>query len=183
LLPDLVSTPAETLLPRLIRFVPDAGIEQVEAWRGELQVLQREGAHVLQVDPASREHGALLEYTLPREGGRRPDVLVLQAGRVVVLEFKEAHRARPEDIDQVAAYARDLAHYHTGCDGLNVTAILVLAAARQVSREVDRVRVVSADGLGRLLLELARDTRGPVVGVHQILEGVGQWGQSHIVDI
>ncbi len=34
------------------------------------------------------EDGTLLEYRLPMEGGRRPDLIVLENGVVVVLEFK-----------------------------------------------------------------------------------------------
>ncbi len=41
-----------------------------------------EGAGVIVDD------GTLLEYKLPMEGGRRPDVLVLENDVVVVLEFK-----------------------------------------------------------------------------------------------
>jgi hypothetical protein len=45
---------------------------------------------------------------LPRERGRRPDVVMLAADTIVVLEFKDHHSALRPHIDQVASYARHL---------------------------------------------------------------------------
>ena len=89
-LPELVSSSTEALLNDLRRFVPDAGMAQVNAWRSSIEVLRQEGAQVLRLHAPSERHGTVLEYELPREAGRRPDVIVLQNGRVAVLEFKEA---------------------------------------------------------------------------------------------
>lgn len=156
----LVSTPQDALLARLIQFVPDAGRSQVHAWKQELGVLQREGAEVIELHPRARDHGAVLEYMLPREAGRRPDVVVLQNGRVVVVEFKETGLLRRADLDQVAAYARDLAGYHSACDGVEVVPVLVLCGSSAPQRTVDGVRVVPASSLGSTLLELARGASG-----------------------
>src|SRR5690606_10295073 len=90
----------------------------------------------------------------------RPDVLVLQNGRVVVMEFKQSGQLRRADLDQVRAYARDLSQYHTGCDGLDVVPLLVLCGAGAPVRCVDDVRVVPAAELGSTLLELARSASG-----------------------
>ena len=72
----------------------------------------------------------MLEYELPREGGRRPDVVVLQNGRIVVFEFKSTDKPCRADVDQVAAYARDLANYHSACAGIPVNPALVLPSRR-----------------------------------------------------
>ena len=85
---NLVEVSPGMILERLESFVPDAGIEQRRAWREEVGVLQAQGARVIAQQPSASYDGTVLEYLLPREGGRRPDVLVLQNGRVVVLEFK-----------------------------------------------------------------------------------------------
>lgn len=167
----MVQTPIFDLLQRLIQFVPDAGVAQVHAWKQELNILQSEGAEVLRFEPRASAHQAVLEYQMPREGGRRPDVLVLQNGRVAVLEFKESGIIRRADLDQVSAYARDLSHYHTGFDGLIVTPVLVLAGAIGLDQCIESVRVISADRLGRCLLEFAQDVRGPQVTASQVLEG------------
>jgi hypothetical protein len=97
--PSLVETSAETLLSALQRFVPDASREQHAAWRVSLTTLQAQGAQVLALHPPAREHAAVLEYMLPREGGRRPDVVVLQNGVVVVLEFKSIGTPRRADLE------------------------------------------------------------------------------------
>ena len=156
----LVSTPQEALLARLIQFVPDAGRAQVHAWKQELEVLQGQGAEVIELQPSARDHGTVLEYMLPREAGRRPDVVVLQNGRVVVVEFKESGRLRRADLDQVAAYARDLAGYHSACEHQEVIPLLVLCGSGAPERVVDGVRVVPAAHLGATLVELARGAEG-----------------------
>ena len=66
------------------------------------------GAVALRSVPGAGEHGTVLEYELPREGGRRPDVLMLGNGVIAVIEFKSSSRNLRADIDQVAAYARDI---------------------------------------------------------------------------
>ena len=70
----------------------------------------------------------MLEYVLPMEGGRRPDVLVLENGVVVVLEFKGRDRWDISDVDQALGYKRDLENYHSVCqDGQHpVYAVLVM---------------------------------------------------------
>ncbi len=170
-LPLLVSTPRTIIRARLDAFLPDAGDAQRRAWDEELDILQAEGAKVIALHPQTREHAAVLEYTLPREAGRRPDVVVLQNGRVVVVEFKQTGQLRRADLDQAAAYARDLAGYHTGCDGLEVVALLVLCGARALSRQVDGVFVVPAAELARKLVELAREGDGPPPDLSRFLEG------------
>ena len=155
-LPALVAEPIPALLGRLLDFLPDAGPAQERAWRQEIEVLQAEGAHVLELEPEAQTDSAVLEYMLPREAGRRPDVLVLQNGRVVVFEFKETGQARRSAIDQVQAYARDLAAYHEACEELAVTPVLVLCGEGAKRRTVDGVEIVPAAELGRSLLALGR---------------------------
>ena len=170
-LPELVETGADVLLGELRRFVPDAGPAQVDAWRSSMAVLREEGAQVLRLHPPARAHGTVLEYELPREAGRRPDVIVLQNGRVVVLEFKEAWLSRRADIDQVKAYARDLQGYHSECHDPEVLPLLVLCGAGARQRQVDGVHIVPAAGLGDALVALAQSGRGSAVDLEQWLKG------------
>jgi len=168
--PFLVETPAETLLAALHAFVPDAGPEQHLAWRKSIRTLHAEGAKVLALHPPAQEHSAVLEYTLPREGGRRPDVIVLQNGVVVVLEFKSVGNPRRADLDQVAAYARDLRHYHSSCHGLHVVPVLVLPT-HWVDLEIDGVFVVGGVHLGTKLVELSVAGTGAVIELQGFLHG------------
>lgn len=159
-LADLTAEPRIVLLDRLIEFVHDATREQRRSWEEELDVLQREGAQVIALHPPASEDPTVLEYALPREAGRRPDVVVLQNGRVVVVEFKSTGQLRRVDVDQVAAYARDLRGYHSACEHQEVVAVLVLCGDGATTRTIDGVRVVAASKLGAALLELGRSSSG-----------------------
>jgi hypothetical protein len=134
---------------RLYHAPPSSG--QIRVWEGELRILR---------DALSRckngsEWGIVLEYELPFEGGRRPDVIILAGERVLVLEFKDKSSATPADVDQVRAYARDLAEYHSESHGRAVLPILILATAVHPDRESDTVQIVSAATLAAKINDLA----------------------------
>lgn len=168
--PTLTATEPTALLDALASFVPDASAEQHAAWRASVQVLQAQGTHVLRLHPPAERHAAVLEYELPREGGRRPDVVVLQNGTVVVLEFKSTGQPRRADVDQVAAYARDLRFYHSACHALEVVPVLVLTGT-QARLQVDGVHVIGADRLGETLLHLGAQNDGRPTDLPAFLQG------------
>lgn len=89
----------------------------------------------------------VFEYELPRERGRRPDVLILTGNNVLVLEFKGYSQKNQAHIDQVKHYARDLSHYHEQSHSLIVVPVLVLATANNVFDVVDGVQILSGDNL------------------------------------
>ena len=169
---SFVATPADFIFDRLVSFLPDAGRAQHQAWRQELGVLQEQGAQVIEVHPPSGQHGTVLEYMLPKEAGRRPDVLVLQDGRLVVLEFKQGGLLRHVDLDQTQAYARDLANYHSACADIDVIPVLVLCGAGAPDKTVQGVRVVPASKLASILVELAREAGGAPMDLASFLAGV-----------
>jgi hypothetical protein len=84
----------------------------------------------------------VFEYELPRERGRRPDVVILIGGTVFVLEFKDYRVAHQAHIDQVAAYARDLRYYHAASHSAAVVPILVLTESLDPPTSVGDVRIV-----------------------------------------
>ena len=104
---------------------------QIRAWKDCFDVLLE------QLPPIAATHpnfDIVFEYCLPYESGRRPDVLLISKEQVIVLEFKQNFRVIHADIDQTAAYARDLREYHYESRNSNVSAILVLTHAdEQVS--------------------------------------------------
>ena len=55
-------------------------------------------AEVVEVDALAREYTAILEYELPMES-RRPDVVLLVSGAVVVLELKGKTEPDQADLD------------------------------------------------------------------------------------
>ncbi|WP_189011081.1 DNA/RNA helicase domain-containing protein [Deinococcus malanensis] len=101
--------------------------------------------------PELRQWTIAFEYELPRERGRRPDVVLLTHDRVLVLEFKDHPRpSRVEQtahIDQVAAYARDLQHYHAASHHLAVLPVLVYAHRPGLQEERGEVIVLGPDRL------------------------------------
>ena len=113
-LPRFYGTEPRVVRLRLEQFVRDAGPDQVRAWDDSIPWLQRECRELVDAYDAARTYTAILEYELPREA-RRPDVIVLENGVVVVLELKGKAVPSQADIDQVFAYARDLRSYHREC--------------------------------------------------------------------
>lgn len=98
--------------PRVVRgrlqdFLPDADVSQVRAWDESIPKLQREIAESLESQTQAQDYSAILEYQLPLEF-RRPDVLLLVGSAVIVLELKGKQVPSQADLDQTAAYARDL---------------------------------------------------------------------------
>lgn len=148
--------------PRVIRaslqeFIRDAGDRQIRAWDDSIPMLQREADEVLAADPRAPKYTAVLEYRLPMEA-RRPDVIVLLLGPVVVLELKGKEKPAQEDIDQVAAYARDLRSYHRACADRPVHAVLVPTRSCDSVEVQDGVHIVGPAGLDRLLQEFGKDS-------------------------
>jgi DUF2075 family protein len=97
------------------------GASQKRAWKNEIAVLRS----ALEEAPSAEDWFVILEYELPFEGGRRPDVILLAGEAIVVLEFKEAQSLAQAHYDQVAAYARDLEEYHRESHWRTVRPILV----------------------------------------------------------
>src|SRR6187549_1954828 len=109
---------------RLVAFIKDASTEQIRAWDDAIPPLQAEVSEVLVRDELARHYSAILEYELPMES-RRPDVILLVGAGVMVIELKGKLYPTQADLDQAAAYARDLRNYHRECEGRDVTPVLV----------------------------------------------------------
>jgi hypothetical protein len=154
-LPAFYGAQPSVIRLRLETFVRDAGAEQVRAWDESIPWLQRECRELVDAYDAARAWTAILEYELPRES-RRPDVIVLENGVVVVLELKGKTVPSQADIDQVFAYARDLRAYHRECADRPVHAVLVPREGPAEPRDRDGVRIVGPAGVDRLLLECTR---------------------------
>src|SRR5690349_10491435 len=95
---------------RLVAFIRDASDEQIRAWDAAIPPLQSEVSEVLIRDELAEHYSAILEYELPMES-RRPDVILLVGAGVMVVELKGKLYPSQADLDQAAAYARDLRNY------------------------------------------------------------------------
>ena len=127
---DLVQVSGEEIIRSLIAFYQESAGEnpaatQTGAWEDSLSFLREQFELLRDMQPESRQWSLAFEYELPREGGRRPDLVVLARNRIVVLEFKQKHIVEQADIDQVVAYARDLENYHEASHGHRVLPVLV----------------------------------------------------------
>jgi hypothetical protein len=156
-MPDIEGRLAEN---HRLAYVDSASRQQQAAWRSQLQWLY---AGFLNV-PEANDWGLVLEYELPFEGGRRPDVVVLAREAVVVLEFKEAITATRAHIDQVVAYARDLADYQSACHGRRVSPVLVLPRAGERDETWEGVPIIGPSFLPRTLRSLSGDRAQMSVG-------------------
>lgn len=134
-----------------------ASYSQRKAWCDCFDILKIELALLNLPEDLAKNTFLVFEYELPRERGRRPDVLVLSGNNLVVLEFKGYSNENQAQIDQAKHYARDLRNYHELSHHLNVVPVLVLAAGNKISHSVDDVKILSGDNLHLLLLDLVKD--------------------------
>lgn len=148
--PDFRSASPLVVRERLESFIADASPEQIRAWTEGIPPLQREVGEVLVRDILAKHYSAILEYELPLES-RRPDVILLIAGGIMVVELKGKLSPSQADIDQVAAYARDLRCYHRDCAGRDVVPVLVPTRARGYVRQDTGVHIAGPDALDGLI--------------------------------
>ena len=105
------------------------GPQQSLAWEETERALRAGFAELVAGASEAGDYHLVLEFELPLEGGRRPDVLLLTAESVIVLEVKANKLGvYAADLDQVAAYARDLRTYHAASHDLKVIAALLPTA-------------------------------------------------------
>ena len=145
------------VLMSLKQFVPDAGESQIRAWRDSIPPLQREVGEAIDTRPDASGFTTILEYELPLDS-RRADVVVLTKSAVIVIELKGKTTPSDSDIDQAAAYGRDLRNYHAACEGRLVEVLLVPTRARGVVDSPRGIRVVGPDQVDAEICRIAAAT-------------------------
>lgn len=101
---------------------------------------------------------------------RRPDVVLLLGGPVLVLELKGKALAQRVDIDQAAAYARDLRGYHRECSDRVVEPVLVLVHASGYLATDSGVQIVGPDVLDEVAGALTEAHPGPSAELSRFLD-------------
>lgn len=141
-------------------YVLSLGTSQEHAWKDCYDNLQK---YLPLIDNDNKQFGIIFEYALPYESGRRPDVLLVSKEQVIILEFKMKNTFLPEDIDQVAAYARDIREYHYESRDKVLTPVLVLTKTtdEEPTELPNGVITVSADYLPELVDQEAIGTVTP----------------------
>lgn len=154
---DFLATPLESWLDDLSAhhqkcMLEPPGESQVRAWKSSGDLLKKSLGNIAGQDLSVVRSSIIFEYELPRERGRRPDAVILSGTQAVILEFKESALSTRAYIDQAAAYARDLRHYHAASRDLQVKPVLVLVQGKLPATEKDGVDIVP----GNLLAEHLR---------------------------
>ena len=156
-LPDFHLAGADRICDALAQSLRGSSQAQIVAWRNMVPILKNEFGEVLDARVEAGDYSAILEYTLPRDE-RRPDVIVLENGVVVVIEFKDKHQILQPDLDQVEAYARDLKNYHSLCHDLQVESVLVPTRWKGARRKYRDVTVCEPKALDGLLVEFSESS-------------------------
>ncbi len=157
--PEFRSTSPLVIRGSLQDFITDASIEQVRAWDDSIPALQREVGEILDLNHRGKEYTAVLEYELPMDM-RRPDVIFLLRAGVLVMELKGKREPSQADLDQAAAYGRDLRCYHRACEHTAVHVVVVPTRANGVLGTVDGVTVMGPDAIDAHVEALERDAPG-----------------------
>jgi DUF2075 family protein len=147
-----------------------ASREQHTAWLDEFDLLRLALSSLVVRRPDVATWSIVFEFELPRERGRRPDVVILAGPTIVVLEFKGQLRPELAYIDQAAAYVRDIAHYHEASHGHSVCGVLVLTRYKEVPMQSHDVSVVGPHSLASCLEEVALG-KGPQLDLNEWLAG------------
>jgi len=161
-LPAFVQASPASIEAALLQFLQGASSQQITSWHDSIRWLQREYDRCVREDSAAETYYTLLEYELPRDF-RRPDIIVLEGGTVVVLEVKGHAGAGQAARDQVTGYARDLAAYHSACADRSVLAVVVPSDGPAQVQEKDGVSIVGPHGVARFLLDHAAVHKGPPI--------------------
>ncbi len=166
--PIFGSTPATVIRGSLAEFLHEVSRQQIFAWDESIPPLQREVREVLATYASAADYSAILEYELPMEG-RRPDVILLIGGAVLVLELKSKDRPVLADVDQASAYARDLRAYHRECETRPVNPVLVLTRASGNLGPMAGVDVVGLDQVDELVAAMELRSPGRAVPIERFL--------------
>ncbi|RFB44442.1 DNA/RNA helicase domain-containing protein [Bacillus sp. dmp10] len=119
----------------------------------------------------------IFEYEILRGGGRRPDVLLLINGYLIVLECKSYNNVSPSEYIQTSLYMRDLEHYHSAIQQSNMQVIGVLLLTnyegkRWVFQKEYQVTISTVDGLESILKRILNKTEAPTLTLEEIINGV-----------
>lgn len=126
---------------------------QITAWNNSFRILQRELAKLIECYPRAQQWTIIFEYELPRERGRRPDVIILGDGTIHVIECKDYRSIYQAHIDQVDAYARDLQNYHALSHDYHIVPFLFLTKSMSLLEKCENVLIISPDMLTKSILQ------------------------------
>lgn len=141
---------------------------QLNAWSEEIDVLKTSFRDLAIARPEILNWGIVLEYELPLEGGRRPDVVVTIPNKILVFEFKQDSKVNQAHIDQAFGYARDLAEYHSKSHNVEVLPFIIPTKSTDLVSLEEGVNIVSPNRLASVLSDFGGDSP---IDINDWLEG------------
>lgn len=157
--PEFHESEPRKIRESLSRFIFGASLEQIHAWDESIPQLQNEVGEVLQQTSLAKKYEAILEYELPMES-RRTDVIFLTGGGVVIIELKGKVSPSQADIDQAAAYGRDLRCYHRECSIYPVHVLLVPTRAHGYIGEEFGIHILGPDAIDNFVFRIEQNSQG-----------------------
>ena len=150
------------IIKELKDYVSDASDSQIRAWRDSIKILKNTVAELKQDCPEILSNGSImLEYTIPLES-RRVDAILLLNGVVISIEFKGKSHPLQADIDQAAAYARDLQAYHKECAKTTVKCLLILSQGFNETQTKGGVEIIGSEAFSRYCINFMDKKKMPV---------------------
>ncbi|MGE8000248.1 DNA/RNA helicase domain-containing protein [Lysinibacillus sp. NPDC093190] len=121
----------------------------------------------------------IFEYSILRGSGRRPDVLLLLPGHVLVIECKSYNAVSASEYLQTSLYVRDIEHYHSTVQkhSLKVTGVLLLtnhSSGTLLPKNEFQVYLASQNSLCKLINGLIKRSTNNTISADQFLEGTYQ---------
>lgn len=147
---------------------------QQRAWKDsfeKLQIIFRSYRHL--------EGWLIFEYSILRGSGRRPDVLLLLPGHVLVIECKSYNTVSVVEYLQTSLYVRDIEHYHSTVQqhSLKVTGVLLLTnhdSEALVPKKEFQMYLASQNSLHKLINALIKLSAHNEITADQFLAGTYQ---------
>lgn len=142
------------------------GKSQINAWKKTIDIFKEKLSDIDNIE-SLKDMLITLEYELPGEGGRRPDViLVTHSKDIFVIECKNKDSLTMADLDQSLRYKKDLEEYHSETHDRSINAFLALLKAPRYKMEIEKdnpvsVITTSEEGFDKLLSELENSSNKP----------------------
>jgi hypothetical protein len=146
--------------------------EQKRAWEDSFDKLQAIFQRI-----NSLNGSLIFEYEILRGGGRRPDVILLLEGYLIVIECKSYNRVSASEYIQTSLYARDLEHYHSAVHRTNTEVIGTLFLTNYPSnqfifKDVHQIFVSTPNSLLSLINKCLNEPRHSTLSMEDFLNGV-----------
>jgi hypothetical protein len=151
---EFLQTRPRDILHALVNQSTDASPQQIASWQTCIQHLQESFPAIGATDPRFLSWQILLEYELPRAGGRRPDVCLLSKSRVVSIEYKDMNHVQPSGIEQCRGYVRDIREYHLESRDLSISGILLVGRLVGYATKSADCDIIAPKDLAKVLAPL-----------------------------